>query len=144
MKVMENVELELYLGEDATGAQCTLSSAGSGVGSVGSADGSWSFDSKKKVGFIGGSRAQANHCLDAPMGNTQHAVFGELDSAWLVDVNVRNLEIKLPTTNSLSESRPRVRHTRSKYVLRYLPSASLRSRSTSCGSQARHTRCTRE
>lgn len=92
---MENVQLELYLGEDATSAQCTLSSAGSGVGSVGSADGSWSFDSRKKVGFIGSSCAQANHRLDTPMGNTQHAVFRELDSAWLVDVNVRNLEIKI-------------------------------------------------
>ncbi|OJA07680.1 hypothetical protein AZE42_01874 [Rhizopogon vesiculosus] len=49
MKVMENVELELYLGEDAISAQCTLSSAGSGVGSVGSADGSWTFDSRKKM-----------------------------------------------------------------------------------------------
>ncbi|KAG0699840.1 clathrin adaptor mu subunit [Suillus ampliporus] len=49
IKVMENVELKLYLGEDATSAQCTLSSAGSGVGSVGSADGSWAFDLRTKT-----------------------------------------------------------------------------------------------
>jgi hypothetical protein len=40
--------------------------------------------------------------------------------------------------------RPRVQHTRSKYVSRYPPTASLHSRSISCGSQPRHTRCTRE
>ncbi|KAG2146232.1 Mu homology domain-containing protein, partial [Suillus clintonianus] len=44
IKVMENLELKFYLGEDATNAQCTMSSAGSSVGSVGSADGSWAFD----------------------------------------------------------------------------------------------------
>ncbi|KIJ70417.1 hypothetical protein HYDPIDRAFT_79040 [Hydnomerulius pinastri MD-312] len=48
MKIMENVRIELYLGEDATGAQCTVSSAGSGVGSVGGAEGSWTFDPRKK------------------------------------------------------------------------------------------------
>jgi AP-3 complex subunit mu len=63
MKVMENVELELYLGEDATSAQCTLSSAGSGVGFVGSADASWTFDSRKKVRFIGGSCALCNRSV---------------------------------------------------------------------------------
>lgn len=55
IKVMENLELKFYLGEDATSAQCTLSSAGSSVGSVGSADGSWSFNSRTKVRFDGGS-----------------------------------------------------------------------------------------
>lgn len=49
IRVMENLELKFYLGEDATSAQCTLSSAGSGVGSVGSADGSWTFDSRTKT-----------------------------------------------------------------------------------------------
>jgi AP-3 complex subunit mu len=49
IKVMENLELNFYLGEDATSAQCTLSSAGSSVGSVGSADGSWSFNSRTKT-----------------------------------------------------------------------------------------------
>ncbi|KAG1744172.1 clathrin adaptor mu subunit [Suillus occidentalis] len=49
IKVMENLELKFYLGEDATSAQCTLSSAGSSIGSVGSADGSWSFNSRTKT-----------------------------------------------------------------------------------------------
>ena len=49
MKIMENVRIELYLGEGATGAQCTISSAGSGVGSVGGIDGSWTFEPRKQV-----------------------------------------------------------------------------------------------
>ncbi|KAI6004174.1 clathrin adaptor mu subunit [Pisolithus albus] len=48
-KSMENVKIEWYLGEDATGAQCTLSGAGSGVGSTGGAEGSWTFDSRRKT-----------------------------------------------------------------------------------------------
>lgn len=48
-KSMENVKIEWYLGEDATGAQCTLSGAGSGVGSTGGAEGSWTFDFRKKT-----------------------------------------------------------------------------------------------
>ncbi|KAH7930265.1 clathrin adaptor, mu subunit [Leucogyrophana mollusca] len=48
-KELDNVEVELYLGDDASGAQCTTSSAGTGVGSVGGAEGSWSFDSRKKA-----------------------------------------------------------------------------------------------
>ncbi|KAH7916717.1 clathrin adaptor mu subunit [Hygrophoropsis aurantiaca] len=48
-KPMENIEVELYLGDDASGAQCVTSSAGNGVGSVGGAEGSWGFDSRKKV-----------------------------------------------------------------------------------------------
>jgi AP-3 complex subunit mu len=46
---MENVRIELYLGEGATGAQCTISSAGSGVGSVGGIEGSWTFDPRRAV-----------------------------------------------------------------------------------------------
>ncbi|KAL4075691.1 clathrin adaptor mu subunit [Scleroderma citrinum] len=49
MKVMENVKIEWYLGEDASGAQCTVSGAGSGIGSTGGAEGSWSFDPRKKI-----------------------------------------------------------------------------------------------
>ncbi|KAG1850469.1 clathrin adaptor mu subunit [Suillus tomentosus] len=49
IKVMEDLELKFYLGEDATSAQCTLSNAGSSVGSVESADGSWSFNSRTKT-----------------------------------------------------------------------------------------------
>ncbi|KAF8845613.1 clathrin adaptor mu subunit [Paxillus ammoniavirescens] len=49
MKIMENVRIELWLGEDATGAQCTVSSAGSGVGSVGGVEGSWTLDQRKKI-----------------------------------------------------------------------------------------------
>lgn len=47
---MENVRIELYLGEGATGAQCTISSAGSGVGSVGGIEGSWTFEPRRQVG----------------------------------------------------------------------------------------------
>ena len=46
---MENVRIELYLGEGATGAQCTISSAGSGVGSAGGVEGSWTFEPQKQV-----------------------------------------------------------------------------------------------
>lgn len=46
---MENVKIEWYLGEDASAAQCTLSGAGSGIGSIGGAEGSWTFDPRKKV-----------------------------------------------------------------------------------------------
>jgi len=49
MRIMDNVRIELYLGEDATGAQCTVSSAGSGVGSVGGVEGSWTFEPQKKI-----------------------------------------------------------------------------------------------
>ncbi|KAF9224333.1 clathrin adaptor mu subunit [Gyrodon lividus] len=49
MKIMENVRIELCLGEDATGAQCTVSSAGSGVGSVGGVEGSWMLEQRKKI-----------------------------------------------------------------------------------------------
>ena len=49
MKIMENVRIELYLGEGATGAQCTISSAGSGVGSVGGIEGSWTFEPRRQV-----------------------------------------------------------------------------------------------
>ncbi|KIM67756.1 hypothetical protein SCLCIDRAFT_1209880 [Scleroderma citrinum Foug A] len=49
MKVMENVKIEWYLGEDASSAQCTLSGAGSGIGSIGGAEGSWTFDPRRKV-----------------------------------------------------------------------------------------------
>lgn len=49
MKIMENVRIELCLGEGATGAQCTISSAGSGVGSVGGIEGSWTFEPRKQV-----------------------------------------------------------------------------------------------
>lgn len=49
MKMIENVRIEWYLGEDANGAQCTLSGAGSGVGSAGGAEGWWAFDMQKKV-----------------------------------------------------------------------------------------------
>ena len=52
MKIMENVRIELYLGEGATGAQCTISSAGSGVGSVGGIEGSWTFDPRRPVRII--------------------------------------------------------------------------------------------
>ncbi|KAG6375102.1 Mu homology domain-containing protein [Boletus reticuloceps] len=48
-KIMENVRIELYLGESATGAQCTISSAGSGVGSVGGIEGSWTFEPQKQL-----------------------------------------------------------------------------------------------
>lgn len=47
---MENVRIELYLGEGTTGAQCTISSAGSGVGSVGGGiEGSWTFEQRTQV-----------------------------------------------------------------------------------------------
>lgn len=46
---MENVRIELYLGEGATGAQCTTSSAGSGIGSVGGIEGSWTFEPQRQV-----------------------------------------------------------------------------------------------
>ncbi|KAH7888072.1 clathrin adaptor mu subunit [Phlebopus sp. FC_14] len=49
MKIMENVRIDLYMGEDATAAQCTVSSAGSGVGSVGGIEGSWTFDPRTKI-----------------------------------------------------------------------------------------------
>ena len=52
MKVMENVKIEWYLGEDASSAQCTLSGAGSGIGSIGGAEGSWTFDPRRKVNVL--------------------------------------------------------------------------------------------
>lgn len=49
MKIMENVRIELFLGDSATGAQCTISSAGSGVGSAGGIESSWTFEPRKQV-----------------------------------------------------------------------------------------------
>jgi len=48
-KPMENVIIEHYLGEDSTGAQCSTSSSGTGLGTVGGAEGSWMYDHHKHV-----------------------------------------------------------------------------------------------
>ncbi|EGO01564.1 hypothetical protein SERLA73DRAFT_120231 [Serpula lacrymans var. lacrymans S7.3] len=48
-KTMENVEVEIYLGEDAIGAQCAASSSGTGTVGVGEGGGSWTFDPRRKV-----------------------------------------------------------------------------------------------
>jgi hypothetical protein len=84
--------------------------------------------------------------LDAPMGDSQYAVFGELDSSRFMDIKVSSLQTiaQVCDVYGFPGSRPRVQHMRSKYVSRYPPTASLRSRWISYGFQARRTRCTRE
>lgn len=77
MKIMENVRIELYLGEGATGAQCTISSAGSGVGSVGGIEGSWTFDPRRLVRVSvsrSGRRFRSLDFQDTLLGNSKYAL----------------------------------------------------------------------
>ena len=148
---MENVRIELYLGEGATGAQCTISSAGSGVGSVGGIEGSWAFEPRKQVrpflfcndlGTIQSWTISKILRWDIP--NMHSSGSWVLRGSWTSKYGFfRNPRLKNVLIVSFPGRRFRVRHMHFRSTLRFLRAVSRLSRLTKFGFRVRHTRCTR-
>lgn len=150
-KIMENVRIELYLGQGATGAQCTISSAGSGVGSVGGIEGSWTFEPQRRVRIFPSRDLGAILILDFKMlrwdiPNMHSSGSWVLRGSWTSKYALFGGVIIARCIFEplfFSGRKFHVRRMRFRFTSRSLHIVSRPSRWTRFGFRARHTRCTR-
>lgn len=149
---MENVRIELYLGEGATGAQCTISSAGSGVGSVGGIESSWTFEPRKQVRTFScydlGGAVQSSTISSYFVGIFQTCTRLVVGCFAVLGFPSAVFSFRRPHSENVlivfyPERRFRVRHMRSRSTLRFLRTVSRLSGLTRFGFRVRHTRYTR-